>query len=388
MRSTLVVAQLALSVVLLVGALLLGQSFSHLVNAETGFDMENLFYAPIGLPESRYASESQRTAFVDRLVAQIGEVPGIAAVGVSDSAVSAGGGPTRRIELASRRGVAQSQRPEVRWTAGSPGYIQALGLKLIAGRYLEPADDARGRRVALVSQSFVRALLGTSGNAVGERIVLDGGAEVEIVGVVQDVKQIGMNITQRPQVYVPYAQQPSPFMQLVARTSVAPLSIGPSVRAQIDQLDPLIPVLRLTTALRERALAVWTIGLFASIFGLVGAVGLTMATVGVYGVVRYATQQRTREFGIRSALGAEPRNLVLLVMRQTWLLTGIGLALGLALSSVLGTVLRALLYEVDAFQPASLALPALLLGASSVIAGALPAARAARVDPMVVLSAE
>jgi ABC-type antimicrobial peptide transport system permease subunit len=177
-------------------------------------------------------------------------------------------------------------------------------------------------------------------------------------------------------------------MQLVARTSVAPLSIGPSVRAQIDQLDPLIPVLRLTTALRERALAVWTIGLFASIFGLVGAVGLTMATVGVYGVVRYATQQRTREFGIRSALGAEPRNLVLLVMRQTWLLTGIGLALGLALSSVLGTVLRALLYEVDAFQPASLALPALLLGASSVIAGALPAARAARVDPMVVLSAE
>ncbi len=388
MRSTLVVAQLALSVVLLVGGLLLGQSFSKIVNAQPGFVMENLFYAPVGLPESRYAEPGQRTAFVGRLLERVAEIPGIQAVGVSDSAVSAAGGPVRRFELASRRGLPENERPEARWTAGSPGYIQALGLELIAGRHLEATDDAQGRRVALVSQSFVRALLPSGASGVGERIVLESGTEVEIVGVVQDVKQIGMNVTQRPQVYVPYAQQPSPFMQLVARTSVEPMSIGPSVRAQIDQLDPLIPVLRLTTALRERALNVWPIGLYASILALLGAVGLAMATVGVYAVVRHATQQRTREFGIRSALGAEPRSLVLLVMRQTWLLTGLGLALGLALSSALGRVLQVLLYEVDAFQPASLVLPAVLLGASSVIAGALPAARAARVDPAVVLSAE
>ena len=388
LRSTLVVAQLTLSVVLLVGASLLNRSFLQITRAEPGFTMENLFYAPVGLPEKRYAEPDSRIAFVSELTERLARIPGVAAVGVSDSAASAAGGPLRRFEVVGRSAQTTRESPQARWTAGSPGYLRALGLELRAGRYLEETDDAQGRRVAVVSQLFASAHVGAGESPLGQRIALENGTEIEIVGVVQDVKQIGMNATQRPQVYVPYAQQPSPFMQVVARTSVEPLSIGPAVRAEIQQLDPLVRVLRLTTALRERALSVWQIGFFGAVLALLGAVGLAMATVGVYGVVRYSTQQRTREFGIRSALGAEPLRLVLLVLRRTWLLTGIGLALGLLLSTALGAVLSSLLYEVNPFQPSGLLVPAALLGLSSLIAGALPAAQTARVDPVLALGAE
>jgi predicted permease len=388
LRSLLAVGQLGLSVVLLVGASLLGQSFYKLVNADTGFDMTNLFYAPVGLPAARYPEPSQRVAFIDRLTERLSSVPGIVHVGFSDSAVSAGGGPTREYEVASKRRDASESPRETRITAGTPGYVRALGLRLLAGRYFDEEDGADARRIALVSQLFERTHFADGESAVGDAIVLADGTRLEIVGVVQDVKQVGINATQRPQIYVPYAQQPSPFVQLVARTSVAPLSVGPTVRAAITELDPLIRVLRLTTALNERALNNWQLGLFASILGLLGTVGLALAGVGIYSVIRYSTQQRMRELGIRAALGAEPSRLVVLVLRHTWLLTGAGLLVGLSLSMMLGRYMEALLYEVDAFQPASLAVPAVLLAAISMLAGALPASHAARVDPVIALAAE
>ncbi len=386
-RSMLVVGQLALSIVLLVGAALFSKSFSKVVNADTGFEMHNLFYAPVGLPESRYPEDRQRSDFMARLQERVSTVPGIVHVGVSDSAVSAGAGPLQKYEIASKRGE-RSASLETRWTAGSPGFIRALGLELRAGRYLSETDDAGSRRVALVSDLFVRASFRTGDDPIGEAIVLSDGSSVEIVGVVQDVNQIGLNATQRPQVYVPYSQQPSQFVQLVARTSVDPLSVGPTVRTMISELDPLIPVLRLTTALRERALTVWPLGLFASILGLLGGVGLVMATVGIYGVVRYATQQRSRELGIRAALGAEPRQLVLLVMRLTWVMTAAGLAFGLLLSLGLSSLLSSILYEIDPLEPLSLFGPAIALMLAALLAGALPAWRAASVDPTVALASD
>jgi putative ABC transport system permease protein len=388
LRSLLAVGQLALSVVMLVVASLLGQSFARLVNADTGFDMTNLLYAPIGLPDTRYPEPAQRASFVERLTERLEQVPGVVHVGFSDSAVSAGGGPTREYEIASRRDGEGAPKREARLTAGTPGYVSALGLTLIEGRYLTEEDDAQGRRVALVSELFVRTSFAEGESAVGDAIVLNDETRLEIVGVVQNVVQVGLDATQRAQIYIPYAQQPSPFMQLVARTSVDPLSLGPTVRAAIAELDPLIPVVRLTTALRERALNNWPIGLFASILGLLGGVGLTMAALGIYSVIRYSTQQRMRELGIRAALGAEPRSLLLLVMRQTWLLTATGLLLGLGLSTFVTRYLGTLVYDVGTFDPATLAGPAALLTAASLLAGALPAARAARVDPMIALGAE
>ena len=290
--------------------------------------------------------------------------------------------------IASKRGEPGSEQSEARWAAASPGYIAALGLKLMRGRHLDTTDDELGRRVAVVSEGFARAYFRLGESPLGQRILLEDETEIEIVGVVQDVKQIGFNITQQPQVYVPYEQQPSVFMALAARTSVDPLSIGPLVRERIGEIDPLLPIFSLTTALRQRALVVWPISLFAAILALVGGIGLVMATVGIHGVVRYSTEQRTREFGIRTAIGAAPGSLVLLVLRRAWTLTGLGLGLGLLLSVGLGRGLQPLLYEVDAFQPESLLLPTLLLAASSLLAAAYPAVRASRVDPMIALRAE
>jgi len=387
LRSALVVGQLCLSVVLLVGASLFGKSFSGLVNADTGFDMQNLFYAPVGLPTTRYPEPSQRVDFATRLIERLKTVPGIAYVGLSDSAASAPGGPTRSYEIATKRGE-RTEPLETRWLAGTPDYIRTMGLELSRGRYLQDSDDAQGRRVAVVSELFVKSSFDAGEDPIGQQIVLADDSRVEIVGVVQNVNQIGINVTQQPQVYVPYAQQPSPFFQLVARTTVAPLSVGPAVRKIIADLDPLIPVLRLTTGLRERALSVWPLGLFSSIMALLGTVGLVMATVGIYGVIRYSTQQRTRELGIRAALGAEPSSLVMLIMRITWWLTGLGLCLGLMLSMVLARFLQAFLYEIEGFDPIAQFGPALLLAAVALTAGALPAIRASRVNPAIALEAE
>ena len=388
LRSALVVGQLALSVTLLVAASLFNESFYEIANADVGFDMKNLLYAPVGLPPQRYAEPVERADFVDRLMQRLETVPGIVHAGVADSAASAGGGPTRRFELGSNRGLSGDARPETRWAAASPGFLRALGLEIKAGRTLEETDDAQAQRVALVSELFVRSFLGDTERVLGESIVLDDEVRVEIVGVVQDVSQLRTDDVQQPQVWVPYAQQPSPFVQVVARTSVDPLSIGPAVRAQIDGLDPLLPVMRLTTALLERELSAWPLAMFGAVLGLLGLVGLAMATVGIYGLVRYATQQRTREFGIRTALGAEPSSIVLLVLRHTWWLAGTGLALGLMLAALVAPALRALLYNVDAFDPKSMLVPCVLLGLSTVLAAFVPATQASRADPMLALNSE
>ena len=388
LRSGLVVAQLAGSVVLLVGASLLSQSFLNVVSADTGIRTEGLLFTPIVLPDDRYPSDLERAEFARALCERLERLPSIGSVGVADSTTMAAGGPTRKLRVVGQSSRSGSETVEAKWTAVSPGMLTAQELRQVLGRRLEATDDARAPRVALVSRSFLPAWFEGDESPLGRTLEDTDGNRAEIVGVVDDVTQLGIAATQLPQVYVPFAQQPARVLGLVARPRGDPLAAGPAVRDAVEALDPRLPIYLITTVDQAREDAVWSLALFATILTLLGGVGLFMASIGIYGVVRYSTQQRTRELGIRSALGATPLELLRLVVRHAvWLVAG-GLFVGLLLAVGLSRVLAFLLYEVDAFQPASFGLPLLLLAVAALTAAVLPALRAARTDPMLALRYE
>jgi len=390
LRAALVTGELALAFVLVVGTVLLGKSFLRLLDVDPGFDARGVVTMGVSLWGERYQKPEAELAFYREVCERLRARPGVEAVAMV-STVPFDGFDRRAFHIQDRPLANPSEAPAVDHYSVTPDYFRALRVPLKRGRYFSEADDERAARVAIVSEATAR-LIFPNQDPIGRHVQFgrrdDGQPWATIVGVVGDVQQYGLERVMTPQSYAPQAQDPSFGYALVIRAARDAASLEPAIRAVwsgIDKTQAVQPVrplaANLAASLAERR---FTLALLAGF----GALGLLMAAVGCYGVVSYAVSLRTREVGIRMALGAQPGDLVAMVMRQGVALAAAGLGLGYAASLALTRFLASLLFEVRPMDPAASLLVAGVLTAVVLAATWLPARRATRVDPKLALRAE
>ncbi len=396
LRTSLVVAEVALALVLLVGAGLLIKSLNRLLDTDPGYRTEQVLTMRIALPASRYDGEQQRV-FYDELLRSVQALPGVASAGLISHLPLSGAyasGTTRVNE-------SQTVEPEHgdnfasieadrRWV--SPDYFQTMGVSLMRGRTFSPFDGPEASLVAIVDEEFVRRFWPTE-QPIGKRVAInrdDDGNLVwrEVVGVVRHSKHYNLSSVGREQVYFPYRQMPLTTMYLAIRTSGEPLALARAVRSEVWAIDPDQPVSDVETMGARVSAAVSQPRFNLALLAAFAAIALSLAAVGIYGVIAYSVRQRTHEIGVRMALGATRDAVRGLVFRQGMRLTLIGVATGLVAAIVLTRLLTALLYGVSPADPMTYGVVVLLLATVAAAACVFPASRATRVDPLAVLREE
>ena len=382
-RNLLVVCQVALSMILLIGAGLLLRNFVALRSASPGFDAGNLLTMNITLPPARYPAGPQMIAFYRELVRQASSVPGVQSVAISSAL------PLNPVRLSPALPEGQplvplSQRPLFNIQTLSPGYAQTMRLPLRGGREFSAHDD-EAPTVLMINETAARRFWPNE-NPVGKHITLGRAATAsEVVGVLGDVRNTNLAADVRPEIYLPFARLPWASMNLLVRTAGEPHGFVAPVRARVlavDRDQPVTQVLSMEEVLAKGAVQS---RFLSSLLGALAAIALLLAMVGIYGVMAYSIGQRTQEMGIRIALGAARADILRLVLRQGLGLALGGIAMGLAASLALTRLLSTLLYHVSTTDPATFVGSALLFAAVATLASYLPARRATRVDPMVAL---
>ncbi len=388
--ANLVVAELAIAVVLLVGAGLLGQSLYRLLHVEIGFQPDHLAAVEITLSDATYAKDPQVEAVERQMVSRVESLPGVESAGVSSVLPVSFNGNTDWIRFVGR--PYDGVHIEVNQRDVNPAYFSTLHAKLLRGRYFSESDDASKPLVVIINQTLATKYF-PGEDPIGKRI---GDTELtpksikEIVGVVDDVKEGSLDSEIWPAVYYPFSQNPDTYFSLVARTSQSEESLLPALVAAVHEVDPGIGAMNETTmaakinnsssAYLHRS-AAWLVGGFAFLALLLGVIGL-------YGVIAYSVSQRTREIGVRMALGAQRASVYQLIMVEAGWLAGIGIVAGLVGSIGAATLIRSLLFGVRSWDLATLAAVSAVLAISALLASYIPARRAARVDPMVALRYE
>ena len=376
----LLVGQLALTTVLLAGAALLARSFAGLTRVDPGFDPRHLLAADVDLPGVQYQRAAQRVEYVRRAEEALGAVPGVVTTAAGTGIPLAPGA----LSVTDHRGPDGTSRPVLMFIAAvTPDYFRALGIPLLRGRALE-ADDPN----AVVIDAAVADEYFPGEDPIGKPITIYGNVTRTVVGVVGNVRQEMLPIPAPMHAYEPYGSEPVSHIHFLVVTRGAPALAAGAVRRALQAVDPDVPVdrVRPMTALMSASLAKQR--LYAVLLGSFAVIALALSAVGVYGLASYGVSDRTREFGIRIALGADPHSLLRLVLGRAIVLGGLGLVIGLAAALAATKILRGLLYGVGPGDPASLAGAAALLLGATVAASFLPARRATRVDPMVALRAE
>jgi putative ABC transport system permease protein len=386
----LVVAEMALTLVVMVQASLLYQTFRRLQGEDPGYRPDHVLVYDIALPDTRYRSRADWEAFFQEHLERVRAVPGV----VSVSAITApplGGhwGNFFTIENAPPKAPNEPD-PVVLQRIAFPGYFETMGIALLAGRTFTEQDGIyEGSRAVIVNKTFAKHFW-PGQDPVGKRIRHRGPntAWMTVIGVARDVKHYGLDQPVKPGVYIPYAQDPQPHMAFVVRSSVAPASVVPSVRALVRARDPELPVFGVVTMEERLSQSMWGRRLVASLFGIFSAVALVMAAGGIYGVFSYVVNRRTQEIGVRLALGAQRREILWLVIRQGLRLSAVGLGLGLFGALLAASVTRNLLYGVSPFDLLTVAAVTLGLLLVAVLACWIPAWRAMKVQPMEALRCE
>ena len=382
LRSGLVVVEVALSVVLLTGAGLLLRSFGALLAVEPGFDGRNVLTMLTILPPSRYPDQAAQRHFTGTAIERLRLLPGVRAAGAVNTLPlsNLGGRTTIRLEGSSE----ESEAPvSYRIVAGE--YLQSLGIGLLRGRGLTAADSAGTQLVALLSQAAARRFFGEV-DPIGRRIQLGNDqAPRTVVGVVRDVRDEGLDRSSTPLVYYPYAQGPEPIITLVLRSDGDPHELLPSIRRELAAIDPEQSVFLVRTMTELEASTLEQRRFHLLLLGGFAATALGLAAIGLYGVIAYSVTQRTREIGIRVALGAGPGVVQRLLFREGISLALTGVALGLVGALVTSRLLASQLVGVGPLDPASIGGAVGLLLGVTVVAIFIPARRATRVDPLVAL---
>ena len=395
-QKLLVAAEVAVALVLLVGAGLLLRTFLHLRGGGLGFDPERVLTTRLILPDSRYEDPKRILAFHDAVLARVRALPGVLAAGsVAFLPLSGWHGP-RPFRIEGEAPVEAGNEPEVEVQWIGVGYRDAMRIPLLAGRDFEDRDRDVSPQVVIVNAAFVRRFLpGDLTGALGRRVSYgirspQGAAPTvrEIVGVIGDVRHLGFDHAADPAVYVPFAQEPIPLVSLAVRTAGEPLAVAPALRAAVWAEDPDQPVAYLMPLadLAGESLALRRLSaLLAAAFA---AVALALAALGAYGVVAQVVGNRTRQIGLRLALGASASSVVRGVLREALSAAAVGALVGLGAAVAVGRLLRGLLVGVAPLDPLTVALStAAILGAAG-LAAWLPARRAAQIDPAVVLRQE
>lgn len=390
LRALFVITEVALAMILLVGAGLLVRSFVSVVRADRGYRSDHVLAATVFVYEWNKTPGARRD-FIARLVQRAATIPGVVASGATsslplDMAIEADKG----IFTIVGRTVAVGEEPSAHMTSLTPGAFDALRIALRRGRLFTSRDDSSSVPVAIVSEAMARRFW-PGENPIGKRVRMSFYSpliEREIVGVVADVRQVALDAPVEPTLYVPHAQAPTGGVVLVLRTAIEPERVMRSVKGVVAELNPALPIAGMET-LEELASASikprrFTLTLFVS-FSLAA---LVLAVIGVYGVMSQGTAERRREFGVRIALGAQRRDIVRMVMRQGFTFAGIGIAFGVAGSATLTSLLRGMLFGVVPFDAPTFGAVAVLLLATALLACYIPAHRATRVDPLVALRAD
>jgi predicted permease len=390
-RAALVVAEVALSMLLLVGAGLLIKSFLQLRGANPGFDPENVLTMRVNLPSTRYPEPQQRASFFQELARRLEAAPGVEAVGAAISLPL--GGTTLSVSRAfvrEGRPLATEHAFDAAYNVTTPGFIKAMRIPLRSGRDFTERDGKDAPPVALINETLARREF-PGEDPVGKRLTAwrDEQFAREIVGVVADVKMRQMEGEEGPQVYVPLAQNATwGSLSVAVRTTVEPESLARAVREAVLAVDKAQPVFDVRTMEEVRSASVANRRLVVILFGVFAALALLLSSVGLYGVISYAVAQRTHEIGIRMALGAQKKAILRLVLGQGMLLTSLGVGAGLVAALALSRLLSSLLYGVSATDAATFTGVALLLTAVAAVACYIPARRAMKVDPMIALRYE
>lgn len=386
-RGALVVAEVTLSLVLLVGAGLLLQTFANLLRTDAGFRTDHLLTAEIWLTGSRYDSTAAIAGLYRGLTGRLEALPG-----VRSAAVVEAGLPLERGGNMGARLDGRPLRMAVKYRTITPNYLQVLGVPLLQGRMLTDADGAGAEPVALVNQAFARRYLADT-DPIGRMITIGNTAPRRIVGVVGDLRDF-IGAAPQPGAFIPSAQTPAGFTRIfsswfpihvVLRTTTAPTTLHESLVRTIRETDPLIPVGQVRTmdevlgdSLAFQQFAMFLLAVFA-------ATALGLAAVGIYGVMSHLVIQRRHEVGVRLALGARPADVLRAMLRRGMMLVAIGTGAGVAGAAALTRLLQSLLYGIQPTDPITFAAAAALLGLVAFVACALPAWRAIRVDPLAAL---
>jgi len=389
-RSALVVAQVALSLVLLVGAGLMLKSFARLQGVDPGFDPDHVLTARIGLSGEKYRTDAQTNAFFQELLRRVSATPGVQSAGAVSWLPFGGLGSATRYLVAGRPAPQPGQEPGADVRVVDPGYFRTMKIPLLRGSSISDRDTRDSRTVVVISQSLARTQF-PNVDPIGQRIIMEWGdtLNAEIIGVVGDVRGKGLDSLPRETLYWALPQFPGQgFMSIVMRTRGDPLRLAGALRAAVRAIDPDQPVSEVRTMDSYLGDSVARRRFNATLLAGFAAVALVLAAVGLYGVMSYAVVQHTRELGIRMALGASTRAVLHGVLRQALVLAAIGVVVGVTGALTLTRVLSGLLYEVSATDPAVFAAIALLLTGVALLASYVPARRATQVDPMVALRSE
>jgi macrolide transport system ATP-binding/permease protein len=388
--ANLVVLELAIAVVLLVSAGLLGKSFYKLLHVEFGFQPDHLATVEVVLPETTYAKDPQVVAVSRQIVSRVANLPGVKSAGLTSVLPVSGNGNTDWIRIVGK--PYNGEHNEVNQREVSSDYFKTLQAKLIQGRFFTDDEDASKPLVVVINKTFAKQYF-PGEDPVGRKI---GDTELspksirEIIGVVDDVREGSPDSEMWPAEYTPLNQNTDTYLGLVVRTSQAEKSVLPALSTTVHQIDHGIGVLDEATMIQRinesqtaylHRSAAWLVGGFA-------ALALLLGVVGLYGVIAYSVSQRTREIGVRMALGAQQSSVYRMVLKEAGRLTGIGIVAGLMCSIAVATLMQKLLFGVRSWDVSTLGVVAMLLGASALLASYFPARRAASVNPVEALRAE
>ncbi len=389
LRSALVVSQIAIAALLLVGSGLLLRSFARVLEVDPGFRAENVLTLDISLPASKYKDDVQRVAFYDALISRVRSLPGTVSAGAIENLPLGDGGTNGDFQIQGRS-FPLHQEPIAEKSIATSDYFQAMGIRLLRGRLFTGHDGRDAHTVAIVNESLARRFWPNQ-NPIGQHLDISLSEKPnwqEIVGVVADVKRDALDASTTSEIYVPQPQIPAGAMTMVIRSTGDLSTLASAVRLSVAEVDKELPVFNVQTmqqvvsnSLSGRRMSTILLGAFAGC-------ALLLASIGIYGVVSYWVAQRTREIGIRSALGANRGDILRMVLGHGMLLASVGTAVGLAASLVLTRFLSTLLFGVSNRDVVSMASAAAALIAVALLACYVPARRAAKVDPLVALRFE
>jgi putative ABC transport system permease protein len=389
LRNALVIAEIAIALVLLVGAGLMIKSFMRLQGVDPGFKPERILAVDLSLPAAKYKEPAQQVAFFDQLVGRVSQLPNVERVAAT-AALPFSGGAVLAFYVDGRPAPPPGREPDAEYRVVTPNYFETMGITLVRGSGFNEQHTSNAPGVAVINETLARKYFAGE-DPIGKRINFGDPAKSPwrtVIGIIRDIRQQSLDTEPYAQVYSPYAQFPSRSMTLVARTSSDPPGLVPSIRNELSAMDKDQPLYNVRTMAQVMSESIARERFSMLLIAIFAGVGLVLASVGIYGVMSYTVAQRTHEIGVRMALGASASDVLKMVVRQGMILALAGTVLGLVAAFLLTRLISTLLFSVSATDPATYVLISLLLILVALVACFIPARRATRVDPMVALRYE
>ncbi len=387
LRSVLVISEIALSLVLTIGAGLMVRSFIQMASADLGLNPQNVLTMELALPRVKYAEPQQRINFYQELLRRVEVVPGVEKVAAVNYIPMTRSSSSVRISIEGQPAPSVGKRPYADYRVVTPQFFEAIGTRLIQGRAFTEHDDTNAPHVVIINEALARRFI-PGGDPIGKRLIIDDEAPLEIVGVAANLKNEDLDEEPETGIYVPFLQNPWYSMALAVRSKSDPAGLAPLIRHEVSALDGDQPIDNVRTMQEVVDESLSAKRLATIMFGCFAASALLLAAIGLYAVMSFTVAQRTHEIGIRMALGANPKQIQKMVVGQGLILIVVGLLIGIVGSLAMTRAMSQILYGVSPNDPLTFAGVSLLLSVTALLASYIPARKATKVDPMVALRYE